>query len=232
MKNLLCIALLLSAVKLQAQFTFEHKYDSAATYNFCMGNASQLLMVNLEVSGERYVRINRCGKKMNLYNLSHQAVKTIDLSFLPLESPYNTVGTILYLSEHLFNNDAKLEFMYILTSGATYSTMVYSEDGTMLFSEPGAPMIIPNIHLQQYPVYNTTAGTKLILSYQNGEAKVFGLAGKLTTAIQKATSEFAEAQMYLSASRPNPSNESTDIYYTLPEKSPFGFIAVYDAQGR
>jgi hypothetical protein len=59
MKKLLFLIFVLFGTKLFSQIVFEQKYDSAATYNFCSGNQSQLTMVNLELSGENYLKINR-----------------------------------------------------------------------------------------------------------------------------------------------------------------------------
>lgn len=231
MKKLVLIAFILLGINLKSQIVFEHTYDSAATYNFCSGNSSQLIKVNFEALGEHYVKINRCGKYMKLYRLDHSYVKTISLSSLPTDGG-NVIGGILYLSQHLFNTDSKIEFMYVLTS-STFSTIIYDENQNVLFSEPGAPLVIPNYHMQQYPIYNTSAGTKMILSYTNGQAKVFGLGGTLTTAIQKNNSDLNEYNS-LSTSQPlpNPSFYETKIEYTLPEGTKEADMVLFDLQGK
>jgi hypothetical protein len=228
---LLVVLFLLINNSLKAQFVFEHKYDSTATYNFCQGNSSQLMMIKLEVSGERYIRINRCGKRMSLYDLNHVLIKHIDLSSLPTSAPYNIIGTIFYISENLFNTDGKLEFMYVYDAApnAGYITKVYDENLNVLFSENGGPMVMPTYHMQQYPIYNTSQGTKLIISYANGDAKVFGLTGTLTAAVQNLNQGLIEQAMSVSAS-PNPSFNRTRIDYQLPEGGT-GDLVISDMQG-
>ena len=105
MKNILLLILIAFGMNVKGQITFEQTYDSAATYNFCSGNLSQLMMVKFEVSGERYVKINRCGKYIKLYDLSHSLVKTISIASLPTDG--GTIGPILYLSEKLFNGSKR-----------------------------------------------------------------------------------------------------------------------------
>jgi hypothetical protein len=117
--------------------------------------------------------------------------------------------------------------MYVTTS-PTFSTMIYNEDQTLLFSEPGGPMIVPNYHQQQYPIYNTTMGTKMILSYSNGEAKVFGLGGTLTTAVQKNNDNLPNNGFAVSNPMPNPVTNQTRINYVLPKGVAEGEIVLYD----
>src|SRR5687767_7410167 len=194
MKKILLLTLVLIAFKAQSQITYEHTYDSAATYNFCLGSISQLLMVDLEVSGEQYIKVNRCGESLNIYDLDHTLQQSISLATLPTSDGF--LGYFMYFSENLFNTDSKMEFMYIVTS-PTFATYIYDEDLNLLFSEPGAPMIMITSPCQQFPIYNTSAGTKMILSYPNGEAKVFGLGGILTTAIQESTAELTSSYAVL-----------------------------------
>ncbi|MES2726467.1 MAG: T9SS type A sorting domain-containing protein [Bacteroidota bacterium] len=231
MKKIFLLAFIAFVLNAKAQITLEHTYDSASTWNFCKGVPSQLMIVKFEVSGERYVRINRCGPgSINIYDMSHSLVKTIPLTNIA-RSQSGDIGSILYFSENLFNADPKIEFMYVTDSTVFSTTKIYNEDGTLLFNENGAPNIIPNIHLQQYPIYNTATGTKMILSYGNGQAKVFALTGTLTTAIQSASQDMMKEQNLISNPYPNPSKQSTSIDYKLPDGINQGEIVFYDIQG-
>jgi hypothetical protein len=229
MKKLLLIALLAFSLGGKSQIVFEHAYDSAATHNFCATTASQLMLVNLEVSGERYIVIDRCGKQMKLYDINHSLVKNISLASVPFDWP-SAVGAILYISENLFNTDTLMEFMYI-TTNPTYHTYIYNENLNVLFSDTGAAMVIPNFHIQQLPIYNTSQGTKMILSYRNGTAKVFGLAGTLTTAIQPNGHLPDLSEMGVSNPVPNPVAEQTKINYVLPQSISEADLVLYDMQG-
>jgi len=238
MKKILLFALLAFCMTAKAQITLEHIYDSAATWNFCSGNACQLMVINFEVSGERYVKVNRCGRLLSIYDLNHALLKNISLNNAPLIPPNNKVGDILYISENLFNTDSKIEFMYLYsytdTSGNGQDvTNIYNEDGTLIFADTSAPWIKPNFIQQQYPIYNTSLGTKLILSCHNGKAKVFSLPGNLTVGIAEANNNLIEMQTQSSVSNayPNPTNNFTQINYTLPDNVSEGEIVFYNIQG-
>lgn len=226
-KKLILLALLAFSINAQAQFTLEATYDSAATWNYCQGQPSQLLMVDFEVSGMHYVKVNGCGGYIGIYDLSHSLVKRISLDNLPLNSN-GLIDELLYFSENLFDTDPEIEFMYICdpSNNLPFFTNIYNEDGTMLFTDTGAATIIPHYHQQQYPIYNTSQGTKMILSYQNGQAKVFSVAGTLTLS-QQLLNENLIDQAY-----PNPAMFSTRIDYVFPKGITQGDIVFYDVTGQ
>ncbi|MES2380031.1 MAG: T9SS type A sorting domain-containing protein [Bacteroidota bacterium] len=231
MKKIFLLTFIAFVLNAKAQITLEHTYDSASTWNFCKSAQSQLMIVKFEVSGERYVRINRCGPgSINIYDMNHSLVKTISFTNIA-RSVSGDIGHVLYLSENLFNTDSKIEFMYVTDSTVFSTTKIYNEDGTLLFNENGSPITLPNNHLQQYPIYNTATGTKMILSYENGQAKVFGLAGTLTTAIQSASQDIIKEQNLISNPYPNPTKQSTSIDYKLPDGINQGEIVFYGLQG-
>jgi hypothetical protein len=239
MKKLLFIAFISFFVNAKAQFTLEHTYDSAATYNVNIGGvqgSGQLMIIKFEVSGEQYVKINRWGKNISIYSLNHSLVQTISLAGVPLDPPYGTVSDVLYLSEHLFNTDPKKEFMYVHTftdasGNGNFVTSIYDENGVMLFTDTAVPNIRMNIPLQQYPIYNSSQGTKMILSLTNGQAHVWGLQGTLTTTIQASSQSLLSASSLISNPHPNPTNSSTTIDYKMPNGINEGEIVFYDLKG-
>ena len=227
MKNIILIFILAFVINANAQITLEHKYDSAASYNYCTGNRCELMIIKFEVSGERYVKINRCGNTIDIYDMNHSLVKTISLALFPLSGGY--LGDVLYLSEQLFDTNAKIEFMY--TNPPLY-TGIYNEDGTLLFSDTCAPLVYPHWEMQQYPIYNTSVGTKMILSYTNGQAWVFGLPGTLSTGIQDGNTQLMQAQGgSLNNLYPNPSTGKVTLQYALPKGEKEGEIILYNTQG-
>jgi hypothetical protein len=163
--------------------------------------------------------------------MNHALVNTISLTGVPHNPPYNILGPILYLSEQLFDTDAGMEFMYISDSAGFFTTKIYNDNGSLLFSENGCPLVSPTYHMQQYPIYNTLYGTKLILSYANGQAKVFGLPGTLTTTIETFNENLANSAHMISNPYPNPTNSSTRIGYAFPEGTNEGDIVFYDLAG-
>lgn len=235
MKKFLLVALVAFGMNVKGQITLEHTYDSASTMGLpsTTYKSGQLMIVNFEVSGERYVKINRMGANISIYDMSHSLLKTIDCSGLPKDG-YGRMGDVLYLSENLFDTDSGIEFMYtpILPQGSFY-TSINNEDGSFIFSDSCMPAIRINVPLQQLPVYNTSQGTKMVLSYYSTqEAKVFSLPGTLTTAIGQANNELLNTSSLVSNPYPNPAINSTRIDYTFPPGVNQGEIVFYDLQGK
>jgi len=240
MKKIVLIALIVFTIAAKAQITFEFAQDSASSLGVQIGGSyatDQLMIVNFEVSGEQYVKINRHGKNISIYNMSHALVKTISLASLPV----NTVGLpyVLYLSETLFNTDSKKEFMYAVTLPNSYYTGIYNEDGVVLFSDSAYPAVVASYAMQQYPIYNTTNnGTKMMLSYQNGQVKVFDLGGTLSCSSPCGATSTASLRSVnttnnnvLGNAYPNPTNNATTIPYTLPNGTNQGEVVFYNVQG-
>ena len=224
----------LFTVTTNAQIFLEHIYDSASTFSFGSPSvSSQVMIIKFEISGEKYVKINRWDKILNIYDMNHALLKTISLTFLPLAS--GVLGDILYLSEKLFDIDSGIEFMYVYTNNPDNFTGIYNDDGSLLFSDTGAAVIRTNVPLQQYPIYNTSQGAKMILSYKsyqnNRKVKVFSLPGILSAGIQDGNSLLL-AQSNISNPYPNPANSTTRVDYFLPKGINEGEIVFYDLQGR
>lgn len=134
------------------------------------------MMVDLEASGMSYVEVDRANKEIKLYHLDHSLFKTVSYANVPLPANPITTVYLMYISEHLFDQDDGLEFMYLDPTPGTYLTQVYNEDGSLLLDEPGSqPLVLATVHNQQYPIYNTDQGTKLILSHTDGTARVYSL---------------------------------------------------------
>ena len=228
MKKILFLILVAFTLNAKAQVVFEHAYDSASTIS-SGGTLNQLMLINFEVSGYQYVKINQWDKSISIYDINHSLLKTISVAGFP-STTYQS--DILYLSETLFNTDSKKEFMYSFHNGSSnYYTGIYNEDGTLIFSDTGLAAIRTSVPLQQYPIYNTPNGTKMILSYRNGQAKVFGLAGTLTTAVDRANTQLANNGAMLANARPNPTANTTTIDYTLPQDTNQGELVFYNTQG-
>jgi len=219
----------------KTQIVLEHTYDSSSTIQSNMNQKlSQLMIVKFEVSGERYVRINGLGKTISIYAMDHSLIKTIDCKNFPVGT--NTAYMdILYLSENLFDNDSSVEFMWVIKTNNSgwdsYFTGIYNEDGSLIFSDTAAPIIKNNTPLQQYPIYNTTRGTKMILSYTNGLAKVFSLPGTLSTAIQEANGQLMQQSEAFNNLYPNPNSGEVTLEYLLPAGVQQGELVLYNMQG-
>lgn len=237
MKPLLFIIVLLFVKNTIAQISPEHIYPVAA---------ANLYMVDLELSGMKYIQVSRFenDRKIQLYNLDHSIWKTIDCNNFPIGSTFgydpstgdmDTVYSyeydVLYVSENLFDLDGQLEFMFCvgIASFSPSFTGIYNEDGTTVFAESGVfPGCRLNIPQQFRPIYNTASGTKMILSTDEGDAKVYSLAGTLQLNVGNNN--------VLSASNmtvyPNPSlSGTTTINYELPDGVNEASIVVTDLNG-
>ena len=94
--------LFIYAQTINAQITLDYVYPNAST---------KLYMVNLEVSGIKYVlKSDVAGNRfINFYNLNHSLWKTINCNSFPMSSTIGPTPTpqyafdALYISEKLFN---------------------------------------------------------------------------------------------------------------------------------
>jgi len=227
MKRILFLALLALGMSTRGQITLEHKYDTASDYH-----DNILMIVNFAVSGEKYVRINVQGKTINLYNLNHSLFKSISFANFP---PSSGNPTILYLSQNLFTVDSKIDFMYLYDNASANNTSIYNEDGTLIFQADSLyPWEQNNTPQEQYPIYNTAQGTKMILSHQfTNQAYVYSLPGMVTAGIQETNNNLlaAQSKSKISNAYPNPTTNSTKIDYTLPDSVNEGEIVFYNLQG-
>jgi hypothetical protein len=234
MKKLIFIALWTFTISAKAQITFEHTYDSAGSL-IANPICQQLYIVKLEVDGEKYVFVDRADKLIRFFNMNHTPWKTISYSGAIDFNPNNNTQNIMYISQHLFNMDDKIEFLYGDFDGNnvfTSVTQIINEDGTILFTENNAgPWVKLNFPEPQLPIYNTSFGTKMILSLSNGNANVYSLGGTLANGII-AMPNNAQNNLMASMAYPNPTRTSARIDYTLPQGVNKGEMVFYDTQGK
>jgi len=233
MKNKLAFIGLLSffsaiSFSLRAQISFEYSFPDASM---------KLYMVNLEASGMKYVILNRLdtlSRSIQFYNLDHSIWKTIDCNSLPMFTycgpipGKNAYFVPLYISEHLFDLDDDVEFLYYTNTDCKMFTGVYNEDGSPLLEVDSAGPLVQVMIPQTYrPIYSTPEGTKMILSIKNKDARVYSLPGDLSTSIDQMIPDDGGSFMV----SPNPSFYETKIQFTLPEGVNEARITVTSLQG-
>jgi len=236
MKKLILIALIAFVTNAKAQITLEATYDSAST---------NLYIVNLEIDGDKYIKLQQgdSGKRfIYLYNLNHSLWKTIDCNSFPKFDSIPGGGAVsygrymysaLYVTQSLFNSDPLVEFMFVPNSNGdanSYFTGIYNENGVAIFTQDSAgPYLSANIPQVAKPIYNTSAGTKMILSFPGiGKAKVYSIPGTVPTTDQwlhKAPTSAFNAY-------PNPSSSHTNIDYKLPQGVQTAEIIIQDLNGK
>ncbi len=227
-KAYLLFVMLLASFCCYGQFPLEHTYDTCSTTT----NNGRLVMVNLENSGYKYIKYNKLQNKVIIYSLNHILEKEVTLPITPNLTNHESF-TLFYFSEHLFNTDNLMEFILVRqgsSPGGFYcSTHIINENGVVLFYRGNeAPFVEPNVLQQQYPIYNTPAGTKLLLSNLLGQVKVYGLPGTLPTNI----SPDPISDEKISNLFPNPAFSDITIEYELPAKVNSGKIRIYKETGQ
>ncbi len=232
---LTALSLSLSAVNpARGQFALEHVYPGGS-YSLAASNlmfANQLFLLELDVSGWKYVRIDRVARQIDFYQLDHTFWKSVPFDMATVLNPYAQAQDILYISEHLFDLDDGIEFLYttVYYNGMEPPTcitqIVDEESAGLIFNVSNQyPSVKPNWHMQQYPIQSTPAGTKLILSaIQSDSAYVYGLPGDLSTELMETWGE-SRAQEGMSLF-PNPSNsEVTVLLATWRSNAPMEIIS-------
>jgi outer membrane protein OmpA-like peptidoglycan-associated protein len=176
---LLLLCLLMGSMA-TAQIELEHSYPGAA--NQASTGFSQLSLAPLEVSGCKYAWVDKKNHKVSLYDLEHRIFKTFTFP----DSPFTERGyyEVLLITEKLFDNDPKVE---LLITGEDDSlkarTMILNEDEVVLLDEPGALLMgRQDDRSGRGALYKSPEGTKMILSYEDGSAKVFSLPGEIPSA--------------------------------------------------
>jgi hypothetical protein len=208
MKKIVLLVFVVISSLTQAQIVLENTYLNASSLNN-PNFQPQFYLVKLEVDGEKYVHIDRQIKVMKFYNLNHTLFATVSFSNAADMNPSANAMEILYISQKLFDNDNEIEFLYGDGGSSGYVTQVVNEDGSIIFTANNEyPSVKYSAPQSQVPVYNTSAGTKMILSSVStiGTARVYGLPGILTAAIVKSVEELNESVLF-----PNPSQNSITI---------------------
>lgn len=229
--------LLIFTINAKAQVTLEHTYDSAGYYGYG-GIWQQLYVVKLEVDGDKFVFVDKANKAVKFYNLNHTLWKTVSFAAATDFNPSQYFQNIAYISQHLFDTDDEIEFLYVdYTNGSSSAaiTEIINEDGSILFTANNqAPFLNASVPQAQVPIYNTSNGTKMILSggvSTDGNAYVYGLAGTLMAGIKGFTNN-EQDNFKMALAYPNLASTSTKIAYKLPNGVNTGQIVFYDTQGK
>lgn len=216
-KTILLSALLLLTFIAQSQIVYEHNYPGSAS------------IAKLAISGDKYYLMDWTNNQCKLYNMDHSIWKTINLS-VPTG---NYLYDIKFVSETLFNLDAKVELAYVYYSYDTalyyysYVTKVINEDGNELSAIPGA---------EYSEVINSTSnGTKFLayvydysVSPYTVNTMVYSVPGQLVS-YGSDNSGLLEKP---SPAFPNPCHSSVTIPYILPKGIVNGEILLIDSNGK
>ena len=177
----------------------------------------------------KYFLMDVPNAQTRIYNLDFSVYKTINLPVPGGEWLYD----VRFISENLFNDDAKLEILYtyykwavVGTSGYyVYHTKVINEDGVELLDAPGALYsYVKEVSENEYGLflYAYDLSVDPFIIWTN----IYSLPGKLFS-IHQAKKSALSLNAY-----PNPASDFVNIDYTLPEGVSFANLHLIDALGR
>jgi hypothetical protein len=210
------ILAMLFAGRTQAQYPLENAYPDAAIGS---GMYNVFFLHAFEDLGHRYIHVIRDSttKVVNLYDLSHNLVQTIDLSNAVDVNPTNpTTKTAFLFSQYLFDLDPGIELMFVSGGTVTCATSIVDESGEVLQQWlEQAPWVYHTVPNQMSPVVNTPNGTKLLLSdITTGETKVYALPGTLPGCCNDlSTSVQGAAGGHMAEAFPVPAHSSVTISF-------------------
>jgi hypothetical protein len=233
MKALLLPALLIASTA-SAQIVLEHTYQNSGFYTT---HHDQVFVWPFEASGVKYVQIDRTERSITLYHLDHTFYKEISYAGAPINEL--SAPAIMYLSEHLFDQDDDVEYLYYASLPHPF-TAVYDEDGTALLTADSSSIYVFNtLHAQQYPIMNTPSGARLVVSHEPSmSARVYRLPGtlacfecdgSLSTEMWENTNGMGP-DVYFNLF-PNPSNEQVTVSYDLPPGTAKADLVITDERG-
>jgi hypothetical protein len=216
--TLFCIILALSV--LQAQPQLEHSYSISTS------------ICSLEEAGDKYFSMDVNGKKCDIYNLDHTLFRSVSLTVPPDHYLYN----IQFVSQHLFNQDDLIEFVYIYSKYNpteysyyyTYETVVINENGTEILKIPGAG------HSE---LVETEEGKRKFLVYVYD---FFQVPATTTTQVYSLPDAIQDPlksggvrnRFRLGNPWPNPSGGTINIPVKLPPDVDKGELILYNIQGQ
>lgn len=232
LKTLLLAFVLFLGRPVAAQFVLDHVYPSGSIEL----DGNQLFALELEVSGWKYVLVDRAGMKVDFFHMDHSFWKSVSFDMITQLNSFPSSWDVLYISQHLFDLDDDLEFMvtnwHPSASPRAITQVVDEGTAAVIFEvEDQAPWVRPNFHQPQYPIYNTPDGTRLFLSGAPGtdcNAYVYRLAGTLTTGMAQAWE--AEAASTRLGLFPNPA--STEMRVVLPSFSGGEVLEILASNGQ
>ena len=208
--------LMLFSGQLNAQFSLEHTYAGHGPGTMLY---TEVYVVHFETLGDRFVQVDKVDRAIRVMDIAHQIVQTIDLSGVPDASTEEGGRDVLYLSQHLFDLDDGIEFLYVTQSSPplTIITSVINDDGSVIQSwNDEGPFVNPNSPQEQLPIFNTDSGTKLILANRiAGAMNVYALPGELHVGITgSGNHDLISAPVHV---YPNPT--ASEIVVDLPWSS-------------
>ncbi|MGZ3900620.1 MAG: T9SS type A sorting domain-containing protein, partial [Bacteroidia bacterium] len=243
MKKSVVLIMLLYGLSLRSQINLVFSLPSLNR------NYEALSMTHLSNSGDKYYRFDIASFTLIIYNLNFSVYKTINI-------PSSIAAPKIYaLSEDLFDtNSSTIEYLVVdvTTSGGYVKprVVILNEFGNILFQRDSCTInstgsTLNDWHNNNAFIVKDATGVKMILTKVNpspsiyGEQYVYALPGQLTC--QECIGGIATLVMNPTSSQsteislkifPNPSDESTNIEYSLPPGQTKAELIIYSNDGK
>ncbi|MBL7800985.1 MAG: T9SS type A sorting domain-containing protein [Chitinophagales bacterium] len=223
---LIAFFLTVSCLRLTAQITLEHTFDSTAY-------GSDLYITDIGNNNSKFVFIDTATNSFSLYNLDANPF----LLNIPTPDPILPDYTVAYITNSLFDCDSttiEYAFMSYLTPNLPFR--VLRSDGTVLLHVDSAqgPVCYGCIAgtKEIVPIVNTQEGAKLVLFKYNssyiGKTLIYGLCGTLPTT--NNIFNFSQDKLFVKV-YPNPTAMSINFDVTLPDNQKEYEIIIFDSGG-
>ena len=215
--QLLTTILLLATFVLNAQVTFDKKYDYSTS------------VVKFETLGYKYYLMDVPNGQCRIYNIDHSLFKTVNCN---VPNGFY-LSDIIYLSEKLFDTDPGIEL--ICTFYKYYSSQAYYEYDSKIINEDGSQMIFIDGSLYNY-VNKTGENTYKLFSYcydysvtpEKVWTNIYSLPG---SPVVSALMNQKNPEITLNAF-PNPATNSLKVAYLLPENVTQATLHLIDISGK
>ena len=211
MKKLITILVfVVLTITLKAQIDLEHTYGTLYLNN-----------TTLSKGGFKYAYYD--ASKIYIYNSDHSVYKTINLQIPSGYSSNNAYFTNIYVSDHLFNSDDKIEYIVRYNNGSANKLQIENEDGNILktwdFNETPYYSVI----------YTENNIYKLLISLYTtpNQTQVYSLPGTLAKSNELKNNKDEIGNPY-----PNPTVSNIVIPYELPENTNEATLSIYTVDGK
>ena len=220
MRTIVTVLLLMMMMALSAQITHENTYPVSTS--ICC----------LEKSGDKYFTMDVANKQCRIYNMDHSLYRTINLVVPAEHYMYN----VQHVSEHLFNQDDLIEFVYIYSRYNqtetsyyySYETVVINELGTELLKVTGAG------HTE---IFETGDNGRKLLIYVYDFYQIPATTQTQVYALPDASDEPTKSgpirsQQGIGNPWPNPSGGMINIPVKIPPGAGPGELVMYNLHGQ
>ncbi|MCF8449088.1 MAG: T9SS type A sorting domain-containing protein [Taibaiella sp.] len=226
------IAIFLFAAMLNTSVLVRAQIALTQTHSAPLGTALQESVVNLKLSGKKYMVYTH--PQVKLYNLDLTLWKTITLP--ATVSGYSLTGGsgVAYVSENLFKIDNKVNVVAVYDKSGIQNRLVIDETGSLVFAFDSAF----SITVYNVGVVNDSFVAITPYSGSSNTTKVYSLPGTIPCNICGNGIGLGlpvNDELNNSASIeaiPNPVSGDAKIYYTLPENTDAASIALVDLNGK